>query len=531
MGKFRIIITATIAGIILLLYGCFPSKKVVRVDPVHITKAKLIETPTKVFMKDSSMVLLQDGFTIFEEILEGQGQRYWMNREYTDGFQRLTLDSIATMSYYEKVQSGATIFGSAVMAITGAILTPFSVHCITCPKCCFGSCPTVYTTNGSDYGLEAELFSYSLSKFFQETDVDRLMQKAEPDGTYLLRLTNEALETHYINQFNLLAVRHPEGSDVYPTPDGRIISVRNLKAPEMAINSTGEDVRYIIENRDDHWHYGDSTLIERAQHVFDRDYLDLTLNIPEGADKVKLVIKARNTLLSTVLFYDVVLASQGVNALEWTQRLNTDKLYATMYHMAYNNFAGVEISVNRDGDWEKTDRFGDVGPIAWKEQAVVIPVVVDDQNRMKVRLEWFPDNFMIDYIGYDVTYENDYSPISIDEIVPLSITNFMGADETGIFSKIKEDDFEFLITNPGDYFDLEYHIPPRNDVSTTLFIKSKGYYTEWLRGDWIALRDDGYQFNLFEVDKTLEQLKMSWRENRFLLEQTFFETRIPLKGE
>lgn len=523
-------IAAGFSCIILLAYGCFPSKKLISIPSGAISgTSQIISTPTKVFMKDSSMVLFNDGFMISDNFINSDGQRYWMDGNFTDGKQIIDLDSIATMSYYEKEYTSGMVIGTVVMGLTGSFLVPLSIQCITCPKCCFGSCPTVYTTNGSEYGLEAELFSYSLSKFYQETDVDRLVQGVEPDGTFRLRLTNEALETHNINQFNLMAVRHPPGSEVYSTPEGMITSVHSLKTPETVTNSLGENVRFLVDKKDEYWHLGDTTRIDKVKSVSERDWLDLSLRPPGSAEKVKLVLRVRNTLLSTVLFYDVVLASQGVKALEWTERLNTDRVYAAMYQMAYNNFAGMEVSVNREGIWEKVERFGDVGPIAWKELAIELPVTVDQNNIMRVRLEWFPDNFMIDYIGYDTAIENNQDLISSDLVNPRIITNYMGEDESNIWSKIQEDDSVFLVTNPGDFYDFEYDIPHREDVSTTLFIKSKGYYTEWLRGDWIAYRENVYQFNLFEVDQTLEQLKRSWKENRSLLEKTFFETKIPLK--
>lgn len=531
MKNFTLSIAAGVSCIILLAYGCYPNKKLISIPSGAFPgTGQIISTPTKIFMKDSSMVLLNDGFTVSGNFINSDGERYWMDGNFTDGKQIIDLDSIATMSYYEKEHTSGMVIGTVVMGLTGAFLVPLSIECIACPKCCFGSCPTVYTTNGSEYGLEAELFSYSLSEFYQETDVDRLVQGAESDGTFRLRLTNEALETHYINQFNLMAVRHPPDSEVYPGPDGQVISVRSLMTPETVINSKGENVRFLVDKKDDHWHLGDTTRFDKVQSVIERDWLDLSLSPPQNAETIKLVLRVRNTLLSTVLFYDVVLASQGVKAIEWTQRLNTDLVYASLYQMAYNNFAGMEVSVNRNDVWEKMERFGDVGPIAWKELAIELPVTVDAENIMRVRLEWFPDNFMIDYVGYDTAIDNDQDSIYSDVINPRIITNFLGEDESEIYSKIQEGDSVFLVTNPGDFYDFEYDVPHREGVRTTLFIKSKGYYTEWLRGDWIAYRESGYQFNLFEPDDTLEQLKRSWRENRALLEKTFFETKISLKG-
>ncbi len=68
-------------------------------------------------------------------------------------------------------------------------------------------------------------------------------------------------------------------------------------------------------------------------------------------------------------------------------------------------------------------------------------------------------------------------------------------------------------------------------METTVFIRSKGHYTEWIRGDWITTKNTGYQFSLIEIDKTISQLRESWLEDRELLEAKFFQTRIPIRED
>ena len=38
----------------------------------------------------------------------------------------------------------------------------------------------------------------------------------------------------------------------------------------------------------------------------------------------------------------------------------------------------------------------------------------------------------------------------------------------------------------------------------------------------------GYRFDLFKTSDTIARLRQSWLENRDLLEEEFFKTRIPL---
>jgi len=518
-----------------MAYGCFPSKKAVKVEPVEYQTGTKIKTPTKVFLKDSSVAIFNKGFTAEDDTIKGVGTRHWLTYDIEKDHLQIPIDSIATMTTYQRTQNEGTILGSAILGVTGTILTPLSVYCISCPKCCFGSCPTVYTTDGENYELEAELFSYSLSRFFQETDVDRLIQKPTKEGLFSLRLTNEALETHYINQFLLQAVHHPQNSTIYPTADGNIVSVGQLKSPSSVSDSYGRDIKSLLSNRDTSWFKGVSDRFEKAENSLSRDWLTLTMAVPDTADTVKLVLKLRNTLLSTALFYDVVLASQGLKALEWTHRLNSDSLYAALYHMAYGSFSGMDIKVQyfdqqRKPFWKQVNSFRDVGPIAWKELAVELPVYRDTQGEMSIRLEWFPDNFMIDFLGYDIESNISNEAITSEQLTPTVVENNKGEATPEIITKIAAKDVNFLITNPGDTYYFHYMVPTKEETATTLLLRSSGYYTEWLRGSWITSPKGEYTFNLFEPDKTLEKLKQSWKDNRSLLESTFFKTRIPLKG-
>ena len=87
----------------------------------------------------------------------------------------------------------------------------------------FGSCPTVYTYSGQPCTLEAETFSYSIARRFESSDLDRLDAGKVINGKYILKVTNEALETHYIDEMSLLTVDHPPGYEAFPDTRHNIV--------------------------------------------------------------------------------------------------------------------------------------------------------------------------------------------------------------------------------------------------------------------------------------------------------------------
>ncbi len=473
-----------IALLSLLLLGCFPSKKVIFLQKENLPdKEMIISAPTKVFLNDNSLVLFPYGFEVKNHLVLGRGTRHWIDGSNENlRLHNFPLDNVIAMTYYELESSPASNLGSFILGLHGSVLAPLSLYCLACPKCCFGSCPTVYVNQGNEQVLKAELFSYSISKYQQETDLDLLYQGIENDGKYSIRVTNEALETHYIDLLNIQKVEYPSGTNVYPTPDGNFVMTRRLYSPIKVSNSENSDALSLVLKRDNQCYRTDPLMFSAKFDIKYRDYLDVKIPSAE-VGQLNLVLKLRNTLLSTVLFYDVVLGSQGLTALEWTKKINTDPIYALLFQTVYKSYSGITVKVNQHGEYQKRDFISDVGPITWKELAVSIPVNEGDINEdgeLDIRLEFFPDHFMIDYIGYEMKPDGTI-PYRVSNLSPVSIDAYNGEPRPEIIEKIRYDDDDFWVTNPGESYYLYFNIIAPQEKEVSIFVRSKGYYIEWLR--------------------------------------------------
>ena len=91
---------------------------------------------------------------------------------------------------------------------------------------------------------------------------------------------------------------------------------------------------------------------------------------------------------ATLLFYEIVLGSQGVRAIDWTERMNSDRLYAAQFRYIYSEVSGVKIKSWRDGTWKTVGVVPDAGPVGWKEVAIRVPV--ENEDELALRLEFFP---------------------------------------------------------------------------------------------------------------------------------------------
>lgn len=520
--KLSICVTACIY--ILSLSGCSSTYEAVRVDKDTIQPSTHYSSAAKVFLRNDNILVFPDGFTLQNNFLKGKHESFDYKGNKLNSDSLVSLDSIIAITQYIETTSGGLYFADVLNTLFGASLTTLAIYCLACPKCCFGSCPTVYVPIDDEFVLQAELFSKCISRQLEANDLDQLDYKIPSDGNIKLKITNEALETHYINKFNLISVKHPYGTKVFQTNKDSLCLINSLASFLQANSSNGNPINDLVKYDDGKYFRSDESKILELRKAPVKDFVEIKSNYP-NKDKVKMLIKYRNTLLTTTLLYDVVIGSQGINALEWSKKMNEDKIYAMQFKTVYDMFSGISIEYFHNNSWIDLGKFEDAGPLNWKYEVVEIPV--NANGEVRVKLNFIPDNIMIDYIAFDTT-ENKNN-FTIEKLSPTSITDYKNSNIDYLNALIASDDSQYLVTNPGDSYLLNYKISKPLDAEVTLFIESKGYYYEWIRGNWIRERNTNYTFNLFDVQGTLSKLVDSWIENKEILEEEFFNTRIPLK--
>ena len=522
-----------LTGVIFFAACYFPSKHVESVIPYGIQRDKPVAAPVKVFLQDGSIILFPSGFTAGESAIQGQGRRFVPGGPSAPDLElvEIPLDRVAAMTYYDERMSPGETIGSVILDVSAVPLVFFSVYCLSCPKCCFGSCPTVYTEDGGEFKLAAELFSFSVGRLAESDDLDFLAGSAGPPGRpFEMRLTNEALESHRINWLQPLAVVHPRGARIFPDSNNRLVLFRRFLPPLEARNSLDEDVLPAVAETDDRAYRSPQSLVERLKEGPFFDHLDLKLKIPPGASSVKLLLRLRNTLLSTLLFYDLVLGSQGLDALAWIQRMNEDPSYAGRFWFLFRVFSGVRVKILTDSGWRPAGRILDPGPLAFKRLALSVPA--SGREDLDLRLEFVPDNFLIDSVSYDY----GEGPAEEPAVIPLEfddIRDMDGRPRPDVRALVAGKDDHYLETEPGQAYRFFFD-PPRacsEEEQISVFIASRGFYNEWLRGMWLKPpAGSDYRFDLGDVPGTLRRLAESWLESKSFLEERFFQTRIPIRG-
>ena len=203
-------------------------------DKQKVAESKnfFIGSPTKAHLIDGAVVVYAKGFELRDDILIGSGVRWDLTRNFGAMASQVPLDSVAFLEYYSKRFEGLMFLASLPVVAIGTIAIL---------KAIFGSCPTIYSFDGDNYTLEAETFSYSIAERFEANDLDRLDHGKLIDGLYSIKVANEALETHYINQLTLLAADHPPGFEAMPNEKNGITLFGKQSPILRATSKSGND--------------------------------------------------------------------------------------------------------------------------------------------------------------------------------------------------------------------------------------------------------------------------------------------------
>jgi hypothetical protein len=503
---------------LLLLAGCTIVYHKVEVAEVTPGEAPVtLQSPVRAYLADGSVVVLPGGARVVGGELSGAGTRHTLTLESHAPFQRVSMDSVVALEAFrgETERELVTVLlaaaGVAGTILGGAVLL----------VAIFGSCPTIYGAVDGELVLQSEPFSYSIAPLFEARDVDRLAVRENEDGIVWLELRNEALETHYINHVELLEVRHRRGEEVLSDPTGQPLILGELAPPASARDRDGRDALQEILHADGVSFRSSPDRLAGATVADFVDFLELEFPVPPGADRVALALRARSTLLNTVLFYDVMLGEAGLRAVDWLgsdlDRIGT----AVELGSWYLDRTGLRVEVEGEAGFELVEHLPDPGPIAWTERLVVVPV---QGEWARVRLSFVSDSWFIDRVAVaEAVREPEVRRIPLGRVLDPR-----GDPHPSAVAALGAPDEEYFVTFPGDRFRLEFPVPEAAPETTrTFLLATRGYYVEWIRGDWLKRASTDTPFR--PDDAAILEAMRRWAVVMEDFERDFHGSRIPVR--
>lgn len=397
----------------------------------------------------------------------------------------------------------------AIMGVLTGVSLVATAACLTQSKACFGSCPTFFATDGQKPVLEAEGFSHAVARTLEDTDVDSLYDARPADGRLDLTMRNDALETHAVNGLRVLAAPRPPGGRVFYTRSGFLAT--SAPVPPKACAAPNGDCLAPVSHADEveYWSPADDKDLATKERV--------ELSFPAGQGRRGLVIGARNSLLNTYLFYQM-LAYAGRSAGDWIMRLERGGAAAK------EGFSGVgallgDIQVfarTEKRGWVPAGKFAEVGPIAREVQIVELPPDLPPGD-VQVRLELTKGNWRLDFVAL-AGITGDVKPVAI----PPSRAEHEGKDAPEVLARLNTPK-EHLFTYPGDVYTFHFDLPAGDQE---LFLESRGYYYEWVREQWLPEED---QTKVAEAavapEELLRKLAPSFKRIEPDMERVFWQSR------
>ena len=479
----------------------------------------VVRTPVRAHLLDGSIVIFAQGVTFgSDRTISGVGVRYDPTLANKAAVTILPLDSIVGFEVYDRrVNPGRTVLYSTA-ATAGTIVGSVALYVAL-----FGSCPTIYADSAGVETLQAESFSYSIAPLLEKRDVDRLRVHADSNGVVRLVVKNEALESHYLDQLELVELRHRVGEVALPAPRGLPIAVSQIVAASSILDAAGRDVRPALAYADDVPFTTDPALLDRAiAGGATDDHLDITVPRRAGRDSLAIVMRARASLLTSATLYDHMLARPGPAALDWLGRdLGRITTVAQVARWYAGNF-GMRVQVLDQGEWRQVVRLMDFGPTAWRDVGITVPAIAGADDSVRIRIAFAADEFHIDRlaIGWNV---RQLEPVSI----PIArVFGRAGAPVPDAVRLLARADDERLVTSPGDRFTSEFDAGIAAPGTRTYMIAAQGYYTEWIRPSWFSRAAPPRAFSPSRLQ--MREVLQSWRAAKDTLEERFFVRRVPV---
>lgn len=505
--------------------ACFISRSV-HVEtlerPGSPTDTIVVGGPVKAHLIDGSTVLFRNGARVSRDEVGGGGIRWSLSLRDSSNVYRVPLDSVLGMeSLYNKINDGRTILYST-LAMVATIASTVAIACAIDPKC-FGSCPTFYADSAGQHVLEAEGFSYSIAPLFEARDVDRLRFPADTSGLVRLEVRNEAFETHYINHLELLEVRHGAGEFAVPDELNRPFVVSDLAQPLKITGRDGSSLDRQLATADGNAYRTPRTILAQARVEDVSDWINIVAAAPSGADSIALVFRQRNSLLNTILLYDIMLGDPGARSLDWVGSNLQQVGPAVELAQWYQRKMGMDVLVLDRGEWRRVAHLKDTGPVAWKDVAIVVPVLSADTVR--IRLVYPADNWRFDRIAVARRFRRLPRGATVHPLA--TVLDALDRQDTTTQQSLAGPDERYLTVASGQRFTAQFKVGRSDDSLRTFFLASQGYYTEWVRNGWLRAPRSNRTFT--PSDGALLEAIQRWRVTQDTLEARFMATRVPVR--
>jgi len=324
-------------------------------------------------------------------------------------------------------------------------------------------------------------------------------------------MRNEAFETHAVRRVQLLAAERPPGGRVLAGPGGRFYPASEPRAP-LSCRAAEGDCLAAVRAAD----AAERASLADAKDLATRESVEL--DFAPRAGRLGLVVGARQTLLSTHLFYQTM-AYFGSRAGEYLASAERGGPATAARAMGMARvLGGIEVEVAEGaGGFRPIGSFDEAGPIAGDVR--VLPFEASG-GPMRVRLRQAKGHWRLDHVAL-VRLGEPVVPLALQ---PSTVERGSRPDARAL--ELLRRGERHLVSVPGDAYRIVFELPA-SPGGLELFLESEGYYYEWMRQEWLAEENaEMASLVLSDPAEALRRMAGPFKRQEAGMERAFWASRF-----
>lgn len=460
-------LSAILLSILLFVNGCIPSSRTV--DTMKdLREAQRKDQPIRILTADSRIYTLNP-YYLNGNSISGNGTVEYKNDK--KGFSgEIPYSDIELIERLKPNLGQGFWIIPASLAITGGLVTLMEPQEFTIERI-EGSCPFIYAYDGTDYKLEAESFSTSISKALEGQTYHHLPSLKPVDNKLKIRVANERPETHIFNSMELFMVDALDASSIVLDVNNKVWPVYYEQAPRSASDHSGKNVLETVATKD-HEFWETDFKSANVELEF-QDELTLTFDLPANTENATLIINAINSDLINDM-YSAAGAIIGNKALDFYHTLESDSELKNFF-LKWIERSSLLIEILTEEGWEKA---GSLRPEANEvpfRRAIRLKNLSEKTSLLTIKPSSLTDVWHIDAVSIENSSTKPLNMINADLLSITSSNNYKGVRQA-----ISENDSSYTIILPPDYLDLEFDAEKSLSMQNPQYIFSaRGYLYEW----------------------------------------------------
>lgn len=497
----------------LVLTGCYTSRSVIRYG--ELVSASNNNEPIRVLTVDSTLHTFTS-YTYTDSTLMGSGSRDQdgVKKSYRD---TLTYNEIVFVERLSEnnwkalwmIPMSAIVVGGAF-----ALLQPSEFEIWRTEG---GSCPYLYSYDGSKYVLEAEAFSTAISKAL-ETETYHVLPSLKQTGDQLkVRIANERPETHLFNRINLYAVEAGKASSVVLDIQNNAWPVYNEISPQDGWTASGKRIVSLVAQKDEV--FWQSELDEVYLGAGFRDTLDLEFKLHQENTSATLIVDAINSDLINEV-YAAAGVIIGEESLMFYHALENEPALQ-QYFKKWIEKSSLLVEVQHGEEWVRAGHIlPEANEVSFRRALRLEDLKVDTSSGLRIRLSSMMDVWQIDAVTMDTTMVTPLEKQVLDQKSMKASNGNPMMEEA-----IRSSDFLYALLMPPDHMEIIYEPGPAQEMQKPVYILSaQGYLYEWFP----KVENTFAHETMNEIDRVeLLPLFSEW-ESTFLY--AIYRNRIKNKG-